>query len=160
MIVGILDDSEAFLDTGLLPLEQTGIEVRKFSEPESFSKWAITVVDPVVLFVDHDLGHDLVGYDVVRTIRHERSDGLIVPIVYLTGRETETGFLEAEGRDPYGTPSVYLNKRSLVKTDLPRFLESLAAAYGEAKALSESQSVRQAMSFFQHLGAEDIMERN
>lgn len=159
MQIAILDDNEGFLATGLLVLEQAGDQVAKFTDPGQFLAFMLVADAPVIAFVDHDLGREEVGYDIVRRIRQSRLDGLIVPLVYLTGRETEQGFLAAEADDPYAAPSLYLNKRALIVTDLEELVARLTKQYEDARELTRTQAVRDAMDFFEHLPDENIVER-
>jgi len=157
--IAILDDNEAFLATGLLALDQAGMMVHKYSEPEPFIAFVVGHEADLIVFVDHDLGTAMRGYDVVRRVRTDRHDGLITPIVYLTGRETEQGFLEHEADDPYAAPSTYLNKRSLVRTDLVALVGRLEEQNGKARALSDAQALSGAISLLSELTSDDIVER-
>lgn len=157
---GLLDDNREFVEIGLIALEQAGVSVVKHTSAESFVRWVLeTAATGCVLFVDHDLGEDRDGYDVVRGLRHARADGLIMPIVYLTGRETERGFIEREAEDPYSVPSMYLNKRDLIRVDMLDLVRRLHSQYLQARALMEAQSTQQAMEFFRDLPSSHVYER-
>ncbi len=157
--VAVLDDNQDFLDDALVALEQVGIPLHKYTEPAAFEHFVVSDNERLVLFVDHDLGTHVTGYDVIRKIRTDRSDGLIVPIVYMTGRESEQGFLAAEAADPYAAPSLYLNKRALIDTDLVELVERLSTQYSQALGLARDQATREAIRFFGELPPDSIAQR-
>jgi CheY-like chemotaxis protein len=156
--IHIIDDNPGFLRDGLLALELEGFEVRMWTEPGPMIEEIGSASGALVFFVDHDLGLSSSGYDVVREVRRTRADGLLVPIVYLTGRETEEGYLATEAADPYSAPSCYLNKRALIDVDLIDLVDSLSDRFAEALRLSEQQAARRAVLFFEDMPADMLWE--
>ena len=139
-----LDDNADFLENGLLILEQEGFDLHRFTDAEEFTDFVRSHDGIVVALVDHDLGAELNGYDVVRRIREDRSDGLLLPVVYLTGRESESGFLEAEAANPYTAPSLYLSKRALGRVDIDLLVIRLARQSIEAGSTADDEAVERA----------------
>ena len=139
----MLDDNVEFLDVALIALEQEGFPVSKFLDPVPFITSITSFDGPVIGFVDHDLGHDMVGYDVVREVRTLREDGDFVPLIYLTGRETDENYLSQERRDPFGVPSMYIAKRDLIQTDLLELVNRLLSQYlDQAKIVNRHSALR------------------
>lgn len=157
--IGVLDDHQLFLETGLLPLEQGGYHVHKFSAPEDLLEHAGQSKCTTVYFIDHDLGLAENGYDIVRTLRNSRPDGLLLPIVYLTGRETPDGYLAQEASDPYSSPSCYLNKRELIKADLVGLVARLLVRYRESLVQADDQAVSRAVTGLSELPNDFLWER-
>lgn len=149
MRVLFLDDDRQFLNDGLVELEYSDVEVETFTSVESLLKRVDEVLtEPLMLFVDHDLGQDGEGYQAIRSVRERHPNGLSLPIVYLTGRESEQHFLQALRSDPYEAPSAFLSKRELAAADfsLVALIAELEEAFYAADRLARSQEVRRALN--------------
>ena len=145
--VAVLDD-QADMRDALSTLGDGGFRMELFGERRPFIDFVGQHTGPLVLIVDHDLGPGVVGYDVVREVRRTRHDGLLIPIIYLTGRESEAGYLANELDDPYSSPSAYIKKTSLGTIDL----SLIVARYFEHSAsytdLADGQAASRASNFF------------
>ena len=151
-----LDDDPAVLDEGLAELDSSRFDAEKYSTIEE-AQSALSlpdggvVADDVMCFVDHDLGAGRVGYTFVAWLRRNHPKGLRLPIVYLTGRESERGFLEQQAKDPYHTPSLYLSKREAARSsfDLNAFIDRLADSYSRAAQEDDEQRMKETLNFFE-----------
>lgn len=155
-LVLVLDDVSSFRDTLEIVLARGGFTFRGHSEPQSFLSDVETHSGPSVLIVDHDLGISTFGYEVVKQIRLMRPDGMTIPIIYLTGRESEIGYLQQALVDPYSMPSVYISKSKMAEVDLRAIVERLSRLAGEAQDAADRQAARRASRFLASLDALDI----
>jgi CheY-like chemotaxis protein len=139
----MLDDNAEFLEVALIALEQEGFPVSKFLDPVPFIVAISSFDGPVIGFVDHDLGRDMVGYDVVREVRTLREDGEFVPLVYLTGRESAENYLSQERNDPFGVPSMFIPKRDLIQIDLLELTNRLFSQFmDQVKTVNRHSALR------------------
>lgn len=158
MRVLFLDDDSDILADGLADLDGDRYPVSKCLTIERGME-ALTnpdgsvTGDAVVVFVDHDLGAGREGYEFVEWIRRRHPLGHLLPIVYLTGRESERGFLERQAKSPYHTPSLYLSKRDFAKTtfDINEFIADLVRQFSESAEEVEQQRLDETIRFFESI---------
>ena len=145
--VAVLDDQPDMREA-LAVIADDSFKMELFGERRQFLDFVAQHPGPLVLIVDHDLGPGVIGYDIVREVRRTRLDGLLLPIIYLTGRESEAGYLTNEMNDPFASPSVYVKKTSLGSIDLAALVNSyfiMAESYGD---LADGQAATRASRFF------------
>lgn len=158
MRVLFLDDDSEVLTDGLADLDESRHQVDKCTTIEA-AKAALTREDGtvtsenIVLFVDHDLGAGNEGYQFVEWVRQTHPRGHLLPIVYLTGRESERGFITRQASKPYHTPSLYLGKRDFARTsfDVNAFIEQLVTEYERGVSEVERQRLDDTIRFFESL---------
>lgn len=156
--VVILDDEGPMVEALRIRFSGRGWSVRGYADAASFTASEIVSNDPAVFIVDHDLGNGDVGYDVVQKLRETRPDGLALPIVYLTGRESEKGYLEMRLKKPNLRPSVFVSKNSLASIDLVEVCEGLLDHYSQILEHEQVQTLRRAAAHLANslLGESDI----
>jgi len=96
--------------------------------------------------MDHDLGGGVVGYEIVTQLRQARPDGLALPIVYLTGRESEKSYLEQRLKDPNLRPSCFISKNRLAHIDLLDICGALLVHFQQTLEQEQSQALRRAVA--------------
>jgi CheY-like chemotaxis protein len=142
--VVILDDEEPMIDALRVRFSGKGWDVRSYTNNASFELHESSGRQPAVFIVDHDLGNGTVGYQVVQRLRETRPDGLALPVVYLTGRESEKGYLEARLTAPNLRPSVFVSKNKLASLDLVEVCANLLDHYSQIIQFEQIQTLRRA----------------
>ena len=142
----MLDD-----DIGMLQELENRFRIRGwitsgYSDIDTFESQELSNEIPTVFIIDHDLGGPTVGYEVVGRIRSTRADGLAVPIIYLTGRESERGFLEKRLDQPSLRPSSFVNKNQLASIDLLKICDELLSHYRTVLQVERNQTLRRAIN--------------
>lgn len=155
-LVLVLDDVSSFRDTLEMVFSRHGFTFRGHGDPQSFLSDVENHSGPSVLIVDHDLGISTFGYEIVKQIRLIRPDGLTLPIIYLTGRESEIGYLQQALIDPYAMPSVYISKSKMAEIDLRAIVERLGRLAGAAEDTADRQAARRASSFLASMDEIDV----
>lgn len=158
MKVLFLDDDAGVLTDGLADLDEDRHQV-DFCTTIEAAKAVLLRADgeldgaDVVLFVDHDLGAGQEGYEFVEWVRRNHPRGHLLPIVYLTGRESERGYIARQAKSPYHSPSLYLSKREFARTsfDVNDFIDRLKADFGNSVTEVESQRLDYTIRFFESL---------
>lgn len=158
MKVLFLDDDTAVLTDGLADLDENAHQVH-FCTTIDAAKAVLLRADgeldtaDVILFVDHDLGAGQEGYVFVEWVRRNHPRGHLLPIVYLTGRESERGYIARQAKSPYHSPSLYLSKREFARTsfDVNDFIDRLRTEFGKSVAEVESQRLDYTIRFFESL---------
>lgn len=140
--VAILDDDLAMLEALKTRFQIRGWEVATYSDINNFQTSELAQSRHTVFIVDHDLGGQIAGYVVVQKIRETRADGLAAPIVYLTGRESERGYLKKRLDQPALRPSCFINKNELAGLDLVYVCEKLLAHSRQVLQVERQQSIR------------------
>lgn len=143
--VYMLDDNPDFLRNTSDALSQMGFVVKTFQKIDTFESELFRAPHPFVVFIDHDLGCQDVGYDVVRRLRQTHPDGEFLPIVYLTGRESVDGYLAAERDDPDASPSLYLSKRGLISVDFNDLINRLVNQFESQMRIASQHSAKRAI---------------
>jgi len=146
-LVLVLDDVSSFRDTLEVVLARGGFTFRGYGDPQSFLADVESHSGPSVLIVDHDLGISTFGYEIVKQIRLKRPDGMTIPIIYLTGRESEIGYLRQALIDPYAMPSVYISKSKMAEIDLRAIVDRLGRLSSAAEDAADRQAARRASIF-------------
>lgn len=144
--VVVLDDEVSMLTALQKRFEVRGWKVRTYPDSESFAAAEFKLSDPIVVIVDHDLGGGVVGYEIVTKLRQARPDGLALPIVYLTGRESEKSYLEQRLRDPNLRPSCFISKNRLAHIDLLDICAALLVHFQQTLEQEQSQALRRAVA--------------
>jgi len=144
--VVLLDDEPPMIEALQSRFRGRGWSVRAYTDVQSFSKVELLGTEPAVYVIDHDLGSNSVGYDIVRELRKVRPDGLSLPIVYLTGRESEKSYLEHRLNQPNLRPSCFINKNRLAHLDLIEVCEGLLEHFHFTLEQEQSQSLRRAVA--------------
>jgi CheY-like chemotaxis protein len=142
--VVILDDEEPMIDALRVRFGGKGWDVRSYTNSATFESVELSGRQPAVFIVDHDLGSGVVGYQVVQRLREARPDGLALPVVYLTGRESERGYLEARLTAPNLRPSVFVSKNKLASLDLVEVCSNLLDHYSQILQFEQIQTLRRA----------------
>lgn len=144
-----LDDRREYLDSVLaLELEDPGWQLVLAATPaEAREALEAAPPDDLVFIVDHDLNGSEVGYDIVRWARTSLAGGTFLPVVYLTGKQTEADFVSASSETPFEAANVLLSKREVGRRDFDfvQFVKTLLLKSAEARLRSEEQSVRRSL---------------
>jgi len=142
--VVVLDDEAAMIDALRIRFEIRGWRIRHYLDAKSFAESEFHSVEAAVFIVDHDLGNGVIGYDIVRELRQTRPDGLALPVVYLTGRESEKSYLERRLEKPNLRPSCFVSKSRVAHVDLLEICADLLAHFQEVLDQEQSQALRRA----------------
>lgn len=101
--------------------------------------------DPFIVLLDHDLGHaEQQGYVLCAWLREVHPLGLLLPIIYLTGRETPEGFYSRQQVQPFVHPTMYLNKIDMDRV-LPNLLQRCREQFDEIRRWSDRQAAARAL---------------
>lgn len=158
MRVLFLDDDSVVLSDGLADLDEQRFRVDLCTTVAA----AMTALqdeggsitpDDVVLFVDHDLGGGQEGYEFVEWVRRGHQRGHLLPIVYLTGRESERGYIKRQANRPYHSPSLYLSKLDFARAsfDVNQFIDELVGKFEQGVEEIERQRLEHTIRFFETL---------
>ena len=157
MKVYIVDDDQRFADEIADNARDFGHDVAVHLSPET--AWQELQDDQrmdVLVLLDHDFHGVAKGYELCSKIRRSHPLGLLVPIVYLTGRETREGYLDHYAGEPILSPSLYLDKGALTRRTelLPQLLRRFGEQFAQLLELADDQAARRALISFRD--AEDV----
>lgn len=147
MKVVIVDDDQGVTDDVAEMLRTRGFEVDTYYALGDATGPLTRSTEPFVLILDHDFGDsEGVGYDLCRAVRREHPYGLILPIIYRSGKESIDQYVEHDQEELVLSPTAFLSKtESLATTRLPAIIEECARSFEESLDLLSAQSVRQAI---------------
>ena len=160
MRIVVVDADKAFAQDVAKTLNMLGHQPEVFTSLAAARQHLTGVEEPLLIFLDHDFGQageeGQEGYDLCKWLRENHPFGLLLPIVYLTGREPSEHFLLREREEPYVHPSAYIGKEELARDAalLPRLLQRYQDQFERVCVLGEEQSARQALMHWGHLEAE------
>src|SRR4051794_3944993 len=109
MKVIIVDDEASFADEVAAVAREQGHEAETFGTVEA--AWGELQTEErldLMILLDHDFHGESKGYELCRRIRTQHPVGLVLPIVYLTGRETHEDYQRHWASEPTSSPSLYL----------------------------------------------------
>lgn len=160
MKVIVVDDDRNFARDLSESLRSEGHDSLVFHSVGEARAGLAAVEEPFLVLLDHDFGSAEPGYELCRWLRENHPFGLLLPIVYLTGRESAVHFLEHQADSPFVHPSAFVAKNQLAQDDafLPRLLKRYEEQFEQGRILSEKQSVRQALHEFATMNPEDVLD--
>jgi CheY-like chemotaxis protein len=147
MKVIVIDDDKTWVREIADTLRSEGYEPLIFHSVEEARRGLADLEEPVPVLLDHDFGPGEQGYELCRWLRENHPFGLLLPIIYLTGRETPDRFLYQQSENPFTHPTVYVSKGQLAADDgfLSRALKKYQDQFERVRLLFEQQSARQAL---------------
>jgi CheY-like chemotaxis protein len=158
MLTVIVDDDAEFAADLESLLKAEGIPTKTFHNVAQARDGMHELDTPFIVLLDHDFGGrgGECGYDLCVWLRSTHTFGLVLPILYLTGREQPAQFIARQRQDPYQHPTAYLAKNELVHAGrLLGLIRLYAQQFAEIRSRAEEQSARQALMMLQQLGAGD-----
>ncbi|GEM_PF-2166764 len=161
MKVIIIDDEASFADSLKDLVQVEGYEAEVYHTLKQAREGLEGADEPMVVLLDHDFRDvgekDQVGYDFCGWLRENHPFGLLLPIIYLTGRETTEHFLKQQRDNPFVHPSAYISKDQLASDQelLPNLLKQYQEQFERIRELSEKQGVQQALIGFRDMEPED-----
>ncbi len=162
MKVVVIDDEESLTERLRRSLTRKEHEVEVFYSLKDAREGLEGTEEPMVVLLDHDFGgageQDQKGYDLCGWLRETHPFGLLLPIIYLTGRELPDRFLQQQRRDPFVHPTAYLSKDQLASEQdlLPNLLKRYEGQFERIRELFEKQSAQQALIAFRDMEPEDF----
>lgn len=165
MRIVVVDDETPFAQDLAEALKQLGHAPEEYATLAEARRNLAEVEEPLVVLLDHDFGkggeEDEEGYGLCKWLRENHPFGLLLPIIYLTGREPPDRFLAYERDDPFTHPSAHINKMDFNRDPelLYRLVQRCQEQFDRVCALGEKQSARQALMNWAKLGPEPDDER-
>ena len=112
--VWVIDDEMMVLENIQFNLETAGYRVRVFEDPRLAEAEIAGHVGLLIVVLDHDFSlvgmPDYKGYDFAKFAKRVHWSKCVLPIVYLTGRETSEGFSTAKHSFGGSAPDSFLSK--------------------------------------------------
>lgn len=164
MKVIIIDDEVSLTDKLSKSLTRREFEVIVFNSLREAYDGLEIIEEPMVVILDHDFGsvgeQDQKGYDLCEWLREKHPFGLLLPIIYLTGRENTERFLTQQRKKPFVHPTAYISKEQLaIELDLlPNIINNYQDQFSRIRDLFENQSVKQALIGFRDMEPEPDLE--
>jgi len=151
MKVIIVDDEAQVRENLALAAKAAGYDYATYGSVES--AWEELRDDSrldLVVILDHDFLGQAPGYELSRRLRHHHPMGLLLPIIYLTGRESPDGYLEQFATGPMASPTIYLHKADLLKHEgiLNRILQQYDEELARMHVLADEQGAQRALLYF------------
>ncbi len=157
----IVVDDEASVADGLKDLiESEGYDVEVYHTLKDVREGLSGIEEPMVVILDHDFSdvgeRDQVGYDLCQWLRENHPFGLLLPIIYLTGRETAERYLQQQRNAPFVHPNAYVSKDQLASEQdlLSNLLKRYEKEFAQIRELFEKQSAQQALIGFEEMEPE------
>ncbi|OQY29867.1 MAG: hypothetical protein B6244_02605 [Candidatus Cloacimonetes bacterium 4572_55] len=153
MRVIIVDDEVDFGESLQDMIESEGYEVDFYCSIHSAQEALSSLEEPIVVISDHDFGGIEVGYDFCKWLREKHPFGLLLPIIYLTGRGSDKDYLNQQQESPFNHPNAFISKDQLSSDDdlLPDILSRYSKGFEQIQELFENQSARQALIGFKDM---------
>ena len=131
-----IDDDKNFLDSLTALLEVSGYKVFTFGSVEMAIEGTKNINDLYVTLLDHDFSlgssEGKFGYEFSRHLKRSHWAGFVMPIIYLTGRESREGFNSAVSEfggyapDEYFAKSQLASEPGLLQQRIDFYLDRLA----------------------------------
>jgi CheY-like chemotaxis protein len=159
--VYVVDDEPLFADEIAATAREFGEDVAVHHEVES--AWRELEGEErmdVLVFLDHDFHGEAKGYQLCSQIRRHHPLGLLLPIIYLTGRETGEGYTRHWADEPVLSPSLYLDKGALTRqpTLLQHIIERFGVQFEQMLDLADEQAARRALITFRTTEEEPLLD--
>jgi CheY-like chemotaxis protein len=121
-------------------------DVLVFDNVETAMKGLAGIEEPMIVLLDHDFGDGRsTGYTLCTWLRQTHPLGMILPIVYLTGRLAPDHYLQHERELPFEAPSVYVAKAH-ADEHLGALLERFTQQFERIREHLDDQSARRALA--------------
>ena len=107
MKVIVIDDDAQFTRDLAELLRSENHACLTFQSTEEARRGLAGLEEPMTVLLDHDFGQREPGYALCKWLRENHPFGLLLPILYLTGREAPDRFLHQQRCDPFAHPRVH-----------------------------------------------------
>ncbi len=160
MRIIIVDDEVGFAESLKDLVESEGYEADAYYTLKDMREQLEGNEEPLVVILDHDFSEigeqNQVGYDLCQWLRETHPFGLLLPIIYLTGRETPERYLQQQRLSPFVHPNAYISKEQLASEMdlLPSLLEQYEKGFTQIQEIFEKQSAQQALIGFEQMEPE------
>jgi CheY-like chemotaxis protein len=150
MLVVIVDDEVEFAADLAMLVESLGFECEQHHSIRAAREHLVPERREFIAILDHDFragaGEETTGYDLARELRAAHPLGRVLPIVYLSGRETTDNFIARKREMMSFAPDVFIGKFELATKpellpDVLRYFDdelarftSMCEQYGEERA--------------------------
>jgi len=155
-----VDDEKSIADSLKDLAESEGYDVEVYHTLKDVRAGLQDVEKPMVIILDHDFSEvgerDQVGYDLCQWLRENHPFGLLLPIIYLTGRETEERYLQQQRNAPFVHPNAFVSKDQLASNQdlLSDLLHRYEKEFERILELFDKQSAQQALIGFEEMEPE------
>lgn len=143
MKIVIVDDIQENIDAIASMCAAEGYAHESYTSVESATSALRGRQDLFLVILDHNFPGGADGYSLAQVIRIEHPFGQILPIVYLTGYESETSFLAQQAQQPHLHPTAFV-KRTHMHT-LPSVVRAVLASFAAQRTLAEQQGAERAL---------------
>jgi len=160
MKVIIVDDDAGVAESLKDLVESEGYDAAVYHSLKDVREGLKGTEEPMVVVLDHDFSEvgeqNQVGYDLCQWLRENHPFGLLLPIIYLTGRETAERYLQQQRYAPFVHPNAYISKDQLASEQnlLPSLLKRYEKEFVQIRELFEKQSAQQALIGFEEMEPE------
>lgn len=161
MMVVIVDDERGFVGDVETLVKALGYETRTYYTVADARQGLMELEDLFVLLLDHDFGLNQgkseAGYELCAYLRTAHPFGMLLPVVYLTGRETEGGFLQQLQAKCGLGPSMFVTKTMLATNSrlLPELLSRISEDLDGIREAAEFQAAKRALLVLKGAPVED-----
>jgi hypothetical protein len=118
-----------------------------FSNVDDSCEWVRSCSDPFLSILDHDLGDSAgrTGLFISECIRREHSLGLLLPIMYYSGRYNSAAFIDERISHGDMSPTLFLEKTLDAKQRTKDVIKNVLDDFDQKWALALTQSSQQAL---------------
>jgi CheY-like chemotaxis protein len=153
----LVDDEVEFVEDLRVLIQALGYDSEAYYSLASAKEGLRGREDDFIVLLDHDFraeaGEDEKGYLLARWLRREHRLREILPIIYLTGRESPEDFVKMHQELRLFAPDAYLNKSQLASEPdrLPELLSYYDDELDRFQAMREEYGDERARYFFYEL---------